>query len=125
MFLSQVDDLTSYLKTSDVLIQTDTSKASEDIVLKAAASGLPMVMYETDMRKDLFEDGESAALCEKGDPYAISKKITELLNDTGLRTRYKTAAQHMVETRLLEDETTYYRAYRDSIELALISPEKG
>lgn len=119
IFLNAPDDLISYLKTADVLVQTDASKAGDEIVLKAAAAGLPTVMYENDVRKDLFVDGESATLCEKGDVSGIEKGFKALLNNQGLRTQYEGGARNVVETRLVEDEETYYRALRDSIEITL------
>ena len=122
VFLSDAPDLVSYLKTADVLVQTDTSRGSEDVVLQAAAAGLPIVMYETDMRADLFDDGESGSLSEKGDVQGIYEGVKSLLNNIALRTRYKDAARHMIETRLVEDKDVYHRALRDSIEVTL-NPE--
>lgn len=124
IFLSSTNDLTSYLKTADVLIQTDVSNEGEEIVFKAAAAGLPMIMYETDTRVDLFEDGVSATLCAVGDVHTLAQYVAAFLNNTGLRMQYKAAAQDVVKTRLQEDEVTYYRSFRDSIELAFGSVNK-
>ena len=52
VFISQLGDLVSYMKTADALIHTDVSEDSEQYVLKAAAAGLPIVTYETELRKD-------------------------------------------------------------------------
>ena len=116
-------EMISLLKTSDVLVHTDTSEQSEGIALKAAAAGLPTIMYATDLRNDLFEHGVSASLCEPGDISGITEEFNRFLNDQGLRMQYKDYARNMVETRLDEDETNYYRAFRDSIELALETKE--
>lgn len=125
VFVPQPDDLVSYLKTSDVLVETDTSKESEVRVLMAAAAGLPLIMYETDFRNDMFKDGESASIIESGDVYTLSRNVTAFVNNQALRIQYEEAAQYMVKTRLSEDEGTYYRALRDSIEIVLASPEVG
>lgn len=119
VLLPEAPDLVSYLKTADVLVQTDVSKESEDIVLQAAAAGLPTVMFKTDLREDLFDDGESASLCEVGDVHGIQQGFKALLNNIALRRQYKNAARHVVETRLVEDRDVYYRALRDSIEVTL------
>ena len=119
VFLPEATDLVSLLKTADVLVETSTSKESEGSILKGAAAGIPMVMYETDLRSDLFKDLESASMCEKGDIRGISKGFRDLLNNSALRTQYRTATRNIVETRLVEDENTYYRALRDSIEITL------
>ena len=120
VFVKNVDDKLSYLQTADMLIETNVSKDSEDLILQAAAAGLPMVMYETELRKDLFEDGESASLCEVGDTYGLAKEVNNFLNNPALRKQYSTASKHLVTTRLVEDESTYYQAYRDSIETAIL-----
>lgn len=119
IFLAEATDLVSFLKTADVLVQTDTSRESEEIVLKAAAAGLPTVMYATDLRSDLFKDGDSASICEAGDVHAIEEGFKTILNNLALRTQYRNNARNVVETRLVEDEETYFLALRDSIEMTL------
>lgn len=119
IFLPEASDLVSLMKTADVLIQTDTTKEGDGMVLRGAAAGIPMVMYKNDLRADLFEDGVSASLCEKGDVHGIEEGFRSLLNNSALRTQYKAATRNIVETRLEEDEGTYYRALRDSIEITL------
>lgn len=121
VFLSHCADMASCLKTADILVQTDVSKESEDIVLQAAAAGLPLLMYETELRLDLFKDGESATLCTPGDTFSLTKEMSNFLNNPALRVQYAEAAQYMVSTRLHEDETSYYQAYRDIIELGIIT----
>jgi glycosyltransferase involved in cell wall biosynthesis len=120
-----VEDKLSYLQTADMLIQTNTSKDSEALVLQAAAAGLPMVMYETELRKDLFQDGETASICEVGDTYGLAKEVNNFLNNPSLRKQYSTGTKYMVATRLEEDESTYYQAYRDSIETAIKDARRG
>lgn len=112
-------DLVSCLKSADVFIQTEVTPGSEEAVLQAAAAGLPMILYETELRLDLFEDGKSATLCEPGDVQALEKEVKHFLNNSSLRLQYQQAAQQVITTRLYEDETTYYKAYRDSVETGL------
>lgn len=53
VFLKQAEDLVSYLKTSDLLIEAEVSEDSEIRILQAASSGAAIAAYETDLRKDL------------------------------------------------------------------------
>lgn len=121
VFLSRTNELASFLKTADVMIETRTSKESEKQVLQAAAAGLPLIMYETELRNSLFKDGESASIVESGDIRSLTKRTNDFLNNQAMRIQYKSASQHIVSSRLVEDETTYYRAFRDSIEVALFA----
>lgn len=123
VFLGQTDDLVSYLKTADVLLETRESRESEELVLRSAAAGLPLIAYATELRSDLFEDGVSASIVEPGDIHTLEKETKHFLNNQTLRIQYRDAAQQIVTQRISEDETTYYRALRDSIELALV-PQK-
>jgi glycosyltransferase involved in cell wall biosynthesis len=108
--------LIEYLKSADVLLCTDTTEASDELVIKAAAAGLPILASKTPMRNDLFVDGESAFLCEKEDTIEFSQKLTKFINTNALRTQFATNALDIVKTRLHEDPEVYKRAYRDSIE---------
>lgn len=123
VFLPKADDLVSYLKTADVLVETGVQSSSEEHVLMAAAAGLPLVMYETELRKDMFKDGESATLVPLGDVYTLSRSVSAFVNHQSLRIQYSEAAQYMVKTRLVEDEVTHYRALRDSIEVVIAKPD--
>lgn len=106
----------SYMKAADILLCTDTTEASDEIIIKAAASGLPLLMAETPMRTDLFVDGESAFLVQKEDTISFSQKLTKFLNTNALRTQFKTNALDVVKTRLHEDPNAYAEAYKNAVE---------
>lgn len=106
----------SYMKLADILLCTDTTEASDEIIIKAAASGLPLLMAETPMRTDLFVDGESAFLVQKEDTIGFSQKLTKFLNTNALRTQFKTNALDVVKTRLHEDPHAYREVYKNAIE---------
>jgi autotransporter strand-loop-strand O-heptosyltransferase len=61
-----------------MLLISDTDSDSEDLVLKGAASGIPMIISRTDKREDIFKHGESAFLCESTDVQAFSDRINDL-----------------------------------------------
>ncbi len=116
IFEKDENKLFSYLKSADILICTDTTEASDEIVIKAAAAGLPLLIAETELRKDLFMDDESAFICNKEDTIGFSQKLVKFLNTNSLRIQFSTNAKDIIKTRLHEDPLTYKQAYKDSIE---------
>ena len=119
VFETGVQDLVPYLKSANVLIVPDTDADSEEIVLRGAAAGIPMIMARTPTREDLFVDGESALFCDPQNADEISLKLNMLMNDIMLRRQLVEAAQLMVTSRFHEDPVAYRTAYRASIEQVL------
>ncbi|HMO82773.1 MAG TPA: glycosyltransferase [Candidatus Paceibacterota bacterium] len=110
---------TAFLKGADVLVVPETDDASEELVLRAAAAGIPLILARTAKREDLFTDGESALLCTPGAIDEFSLKLNMLMNDPVLRRRLVAAGREMIKSRFHEDPDTYRRAYRSSIENVL------
>jgi glycosyltransferase involved in cell wall biosynthesis len=104
------------MQAADILLCTDTDEAGDETVIKAAASGLPVLVSKTPLRSDLFTDGIDAFLCDREDTVGFSQKLTKFLNTNALRIEFATNAKTIVETRLHEDPQMYKIAYRDSIE---------
>lgn len=119
VFLKSAPDPISLLKTADLLVEAGTTRASEANVMRAAAAGLPVLAIETEVRKDLFEDGHSAFLCPAKDIPCITQKFTKFLNTPALRKQFSLNGTQIARDRLIEDPNAYYRAYRDSIEVVL------
>lgn len=116
VFESDETKLIAYLKSADILLCTDTTEASDEVVIKAAAAGLPLLASLTPLRTDLFVDGESAFLVQKDDTIGFSQKLVKFLNTNSLRTQFAENAREIIKTRLHEDPEAYRQAYRDSIE---------
>ncbi len=120
VFQSNMEDKVSYLKTADLLVETDVKEGSEINILEAAAAGLPIVAKETDLRLDLFKDGTSAFLCPPDDVNCIYQKTTKLINTPALRKQFSDISQNMAKDRLQEDEAAYYLSLRHTIEKIII-----
>lgn len=116
IFESKVTDLVSYLKGAHVAIVTDTTDYADEVLLQAAAAGLPAVMTETERRADLFEHNVSGVLCPAGDSAALTHAVNELLNNAGERTMMGEYATAMVRERFHDSEHIYQEAFRNSIE---------
>lgn len=116
VFQKDQSKLIEYLAVADVLLCTDTTEGSDEIVIKAAAAGLPIVAARTPLREDLFVDGESAFLCDPEDTLDFSQKLVKFLNTNTLRTQFEENAKDIVKVRLEEDPAVYKLAYRTAIE---------
>lgn len=124
IFVKDTDQLFAYLKSAHILICTDTTEESDEIVIKAGASGLPILASENELRKDLFVDGESAFLVPKEDTIGFSQKLVKFLNTNALRAQFAVNAQDIVKSRLHEDPEAFKLAYRDCIEQVFSREEK-
>ncbi len=118
VFETKVEDVVPYLKSANLLLVTDTDQESEEVVLKGAAAGVPMVMARTEKREDIFTHGESAFLCEASDVQAFTDRINDLLNSIGLRNQFSAAGQEIIHEQFHHDPREYQEAYRTSIEQA-------
>ena len=123
IFEKDESKLIPLLKSANILICTDTTEASDEVVIKAAASGLPLLLAKTKLREDLFTDGESAFLCNKEDTIGFSQKLVKFLNTNSLRTQFSQNARDTILSRLHEDPNAYKLAYRDTIEAVFMLPE--
>jgi len=118
IFEPKVTDFDAYLKSANILIVSDTDIDSEDVVVRGAAAGIPIVMSRTDKREDLFSHGESAFLCEATDIQAFTDRINDLLNDIHLRKQFIDRGQTIIHQQFHGDMDEYHESYRTSIEQA-------
>ncbi len=116
-------EMIDYMRSADVLLMPDTTSESEEVVIKAAATGLPLIMSHTPLRDDLFVDGQDAFLCEPDDTIEFSQKLTKFLNTNALRVQFSKNGKEVVATRIEESPEMYNLAYRDTIESVLYMNE--
>jgi glycosyltransferase involved in cell wall biosynthesis len=119
LFVPKVTDVLPHMRSADVLICTDTTSESDEVVIQAAAAGLPLVMAHTSLRDDLFTDGRDAFLCEPDDTSEFSKKMAKFLNVNAMRSQFSEIAKDIVAKRIEEDPKMYRISVRDSIESVL------
>lgn len=116
IFQSDMTKLISYFHRADILICPDTTADSEELIIKAAASGLPLLLSKTQLRSDLFTHEESAFLCDKEDTIDFSLQLKKFLNGSALRVQLRDNAKNVVKTRLHEDPEAFAIAYKDTVE---------
>lgn len=123
VFKKEPEDLASYLKTANLLVEMSTAEDGEVRVLQAAAAGLPAVMYATDLRRDLFKDGESGFIVEPGDLSGVYQKTSKFINGASLRSQFSENASNIARDRLREDPAAHYQAIALTIESVLVAAE--
>lgn len=118
IFKTKVVDTTPYLNSAHILIVTDTDGDSDQVVLKAAACGIPMVMARNETREDIFVHGESAFLCDPSDVQAFTDNIDILQKNIEIRKSFVQNAQTVIKKKFHGNRAHYREAYRTSIEQA-------
>ncbi len=116
LFVPKVANVLPHMRSTDVLICTDTTSESDAVVIQAAAAGLPLVMARTTLRDDLFTDGVDSFLCEPEDTIEFSQKLGKFLNTNAMRSQFSQNAKDVVSSRIEEDPKMYRISVRDSIE---------
>lgn len=125
VFESNVRNDVAYMKSANVLIVPDIGPESEEVALRGAAAGIPMVLARTPAREDIFTDGESALMCEPENVDEFSLKLNILMNDIALRSNIAESAQEMISSKFHENPDSYKAAYRASIEEVLFLNNEG
>ena len=113
------DAVIQYFASVDVVLIPDATDAADEVAIRAAFSGVPIVAVATAVRTDLFVHGESAFLCPAGDSAMMGTFVNKCVNETMLRRQIADVAFTTVSERLHEDPEEYRVAYRDSVEAAL------
>jgi glycosyltransferase involved in cell wall biosynthesis len=79
------DELSRAYASADIFVFPSTTESFGNVVLEAAASGLPAVVAAEGGVMDTIRDGETGFLSRPGDPIDFAAKVESLLNDTVLR----------------------------------------
>jgi glycosyltransferase involved in cell wall biosynthesis len=114
----QVDE-TAYLHSAHMLLVTDTDEDANEVALRGAAAGIPMVLAMNEVRSDLFTHATDALMFTQDDVQQCTDAIHTLLNDLGMREQLSRNVQNVILNHFHDDAVTYRTAYRASIESAL------
>jgi glycosyltransferase involved in cell wall biosynthesis len=118
IFEPKVFNFIPYLKSANIMIVTDVDLDSEELVLKGAAAGIPMIMSRTEKREDIFSHGESAFLCADDDIQSLTDRIDDLINGVETRRVFKENGQEIIRNKFHNNPSQYKEEYRTSIEQA-------
>lgn len=116
----RADDIAAYMSSADVLLVTDVDATADEVALYGAAAGTPTVMTKTALREDIFVDGDSAYLVPDARSNRIGEILVRLLNNNTDRLLMRDRSRQAVVSRLSTSQSDYERAFRVSVEEALL-----
>ncbi len=114
------NEVISHMKTAHILIHVSEDGGEDDVILESAVVKLPMIANGNGLAGKLFNDGESACLCDPSDSECIAKGINMYLNANQDRARFALNASEIVSERIVQDYGAYIVAYNQSIERCLV-----
>ncbi|MEL7637882.1 MAG: glycosyltransferase [Anaerolineaceae bacterium] len=112
-FLGEVPNASNWMKGMDIFCFPSTSEGLPNVIMEAAAAGLPVVAWKLPFIEELLPDKSMASLSTPGDLASMVSNLAELLNSLSLRKSIGMAAQqHILETfgveRYVREMTSVY-----------------
>ena len=113
-----VEDTAPYYRAMDVLVLPTWREGFPNVVLEAAATGIPAITTLSTGARDAVVHEVTGLLIPPGRPQAIAEAVLKLLSDPERRRRMGRAArawviEHYTEQRVLGLTTAYYRSLAD------------
>jgi glycosyltransferase involved in cell wall biosynthesis len=114
-----VNDTAPYYRAMDVMVLPTWREGFPNVVLEAAATGIPVVTTISTGSRDSVVPEVTGLLIPPGYPEAISEAVLRLLRDGNLRWRMGLAArawvlEHFVDERVLGLTAAFYRTLLES-----------
>lgn len=108
-----VDDTAPYYKAMDVMVLPSLREGFPNVVLEAAASGIPVIATDVTGARDSVVPGESGLLIPAESPEAIAETVLKLFRDPEWRAQMGLAARawvakHFADEDVLRLVTRYY-----------------
>jgi len=101
--IGRVEDIVPYYALMDILVLPTLREGFPNVVLEAAAMGLPVVTTTATGSRDSVLPGLTGGLVEPGDPTALSHAISRYVDDPAMRERHGRAGREMVETHFRQE----------------------
>jgi glycosyltransferase involved in cell wall biosynthesis len=94
-----IEDLPSFYAALDIFVSASHSESFGLAIAEAMASGKPVIATETDGAREIIEHEASGLLVPVGDVHAISRTITDLINNKELRANLGQSGRARVQQR--------------------------
>ena len=88
-------DTSPFLREIDILLFPSSREGLPNVLLEAAASGVPAIAYAVTGSVDVIREGETGLLVPLGDTEALVGAVGKLVGDVALRNQMKTSARDL------------------------------
>jgi len=115
-----VMDTSPYLREIDILLFPSSREGLPNVLLEAAASGVPAIAYASTGSVDVIVDNETGILVPTGDREQLLSAVEKLINEVALRNQMGMAARSFALNHFnnIDVEKRWNRAYLDAINQA-------
>ena len=95
-FTGEIPNAIRLLKGFDIFCMPSILEGLPNVVMEAAAAGLPIVTWQLPFYEELLTPGETALMAAPGDRASFEQAVQAFINDQHLRERLGAAAQAQV-----------------------------
>lgn len=99
----EIPNANRWLKGFDIFCMPSVSEGLPNVVMEAAAAGLPIVTWQLPFYEELLTPGETALMAAPGDRASFEQAVQAFINDQHLRERLGAAAQAQVTEKFSLD----------------------
>jgi glycosyltransferase involved in cell wall biosynthesis len=122
-FTGELPDAGRYLKAFDLFCLPSTSEGMPNVILEAAAAGLPIVTWDLPFYQEILDNGKTGLLVEAGNVEKLEEAVTRLIESPQLRAQLGVEAQ----ARILREFSLerYIRSMTAAYDELLNNPPAG
>ena len=102
-FTGEIPNAIRLLKGFDIFCMPSILEGLPNVVMEAAAAGLPIVTWQLPFYEELLTPGETALMAAPGDRASFEQAVQAFINDQHLRERLGAAAQAQVTEKFSLD----------------------
>ncbi len=124
IFAGWQNNLQKFYAEADIYISTSLYEGYGMATVEAAAAGLPLIVSDAGLTREIFFDGREALIFKQKDFRVLSEKMKKLSMDLELRRKIGLAARAAAEKNASTKEE-YLKRYREAMQLALDSSKQN
>lgn len=99
----EIPNANQWLKGFDIFCMPSVSEGLPNVVMEAAAAGLPIVTWQLPFYEELLTPDETALMAAPGDRAGFEQAVLKLINDQSLREELGAAAQAQITEKFSLD----------------------
>ncbi|MGP8201784.1 MAG: glycosyltransferase family 4 protein [Limisphaerales bacterium] len=88
LFTGYLTDVKSALRAADIFVMPSLSEGASFALIQGLDAGLPCVATDVGNAREVIRDGENGYIVPRRDPAALTRALTQLVQDRDLRRRF-------------------------------------